>query len=530
MTRTQTRRPVERPSWNDATRDLLTPAALAFLKALHREFEPRRQKLLEARKLRQTALDSGVRPGFQPETADIRAREWQVAAPPKDLECRQVEIVGPVDRRTIVNSLNSGADCFVADFGDSLSPTWPNVIRGHHNLYDAIRRQIDFIADDGRPFRLSFNLATLIVRPRGWHLEEARVKVGGHPISASLFDFGLHAFHNARELLERDSGPYFSLPKLQNRHEARLWNDVFEFAERRLEIPHGSMRATVVVEHILAAFEMEEILHELQDHVTALSAGRWNYVFSAIKTFGRYPELTLPDRNDVTMTVPFMRAFTELLIRTCHRRGAHAIGTASAFVPRTDDPELRDRAIDAVRSEMERESHDGFDGTSVAHRGLVPLARAAFVSVLGASPHHKNHYREDVRVGAYDLIALADTGGRITRVGMALNVSVALQYMTCWLRGDGSIPIYHAIEDASTAEISRAQLWQWVRHGVPLEDGTPVTPDLYREIREREQRRLTGRLGDDDGRLTAAARWLDALVLGDACPPFMAQARLKRPA
>jgi malate synthase len=500
---------------------MLTPDALSFLKELHSTFEPRRQAILGARDRRQAALDSGVRPGFLLETAEVRGSEWQVASPPRDLECRWVEIMGPVEREAIITALNSGADCFVADFGDSLSPTWPNVIEGHEHLFDAIRRDIDFIAESGRPFRLGFNLATLIVRPRGWHLEEPRVKVGGQPMSAALFDFGLHFFNNAKELLARESGPYFSLPKLQNRLEARLWNDVFVFAQSHLEIPNGSIRATVMIEHILAAFEMEEILYELQDHATALNAGHANYVFSAIKTFGRYPEMALPDRADVSMTVPFMRAFTELLVRTAHRRGAHAIGTVGAFVPGENDAELRERAAEAVRSEMERESHDGFDGTSVVHAGLVPLGRAAFGAVLGAEPHRKNHYREDVRVGAYDLIALGDTGGRITRVGMALNVSVALQYMTAWLRGTGSIPIYHAIEDASTAEIARAQLWQWVRHGVPLEDGSTVTPQLYAAIRDDERRRLAARVGLEDGRLDLAVKWLDRLVLGDACPPCM---------
>ncbi|MFV1987849.1 MAG: malate synthase A [Gemmatimonadota bacterium] len=500
---------------------MLTPDALAFLKALHRKFEPRRQGLLHARERRQTALDAGVRPGFLLETAETRGSEWQVAPPPRDLERRWVEIVGPADRKTIVDSLNSGADCFVADFGDSLSPTWPNVIEGHAHLYDAVRREIDFTDQGGTPFRLSFNLATLMVRPRGWHLEETRVKVGGKPISASLFDFGLHFFHNANELLARESGPYFYLPKLQNRLEARLWNDVFTFAQEWIGVAHGTIRATVLIEHILAAFEMEEILHELQDHASGLNAGRWNYIFSAIKTFGRYPELTLPDRADVGMTVPFMRAFTELLVRTCHRRGAHAIGAAQALVPRDADPDMRERTIDAVRAEMERESLDGFDGASVSHTGLVPLARAAFGSVLGADAHHKDRYREDVRVGAYDLIALGDTGGRITRVGMELNVNVALQYMTSWLRGKGAVAIYNVVEDAATAEISRAQLWQWIRHRVPLDDGSLATPELYAEIREHERRRLERRIGNQDGRLDAAVRWLDRLVLGDSCPQFM---------
>ncbi|MDH3733865.1 MAG: malate synthase A [Gemmatimonadota bacterium] len=500
---------------------MLTPEALAFLKALHCEFEPRRQAILQARARRQAAIDSGVRPGFLLETQDVRGSEWQVARPPHDLDCRWVEMVGPADRQAIVSGLNSGADCFVADFGDSLSPTWPNVIEGHSHLHDAIRRDIDFVARDGRPYRLSFNLATLVVRPRGWHLDESRVKVGGKPMSGSLFDFGLHMFHNGKELLARGSGPYFCLPKLQTRLEARLWNDVFTFAQERLGIPHGTIRASVIIEHILAAFEMEEILFELKEHASGLVAGRWNYVFSAIKTFGRYPELTLPDRGDVGMTVPFLRAFTELLVRTCHRRGAHAIGGVNPFVPGEGDSDIRARAIEAVRSEMERESHDGFDGTSVAHAGLVPLARAAFGAVLGADAHHKDRYREDVRVGTYDLMSLADTGGRVTRVGMELNVCVALEYLTSWLRGRGSVAMYDSLEDASAAEISRAQLWQWVRHEVPLDDGSVATPALYAEIRAQQVQRLTRRVGNEDGRLDAAAEWLDTLVLGDACPPFM---------
>jgi len=421
----------------------------------------------------------------------------------------------------VIDGLNSGADVFVADFGDSLSPTWPNVIEGHASLHDAIRRNIDFLAEDGRPHRLSFNLATLVVRPRGLHLDETRVKVGGQPISASLFDFGLYFFHNARELLARVSGPYFYLSKLENRLEARFWNDVFTFAQSHIGIPHGSIRATVLIEHILAAFEMEEILFELRDHASGLSAVRRNYVFSAIKTFGRYPEFALPDRADVAMTVPFMRAYTELLVRTCHRRGAHAIGGASTFIPIGGERGLRDRAIDAIRVEKERESHDGFDGTRVGPVGLVPIARAAFGSVLGGAPHHKNRGREDVRVGAYDLIALSDTDGRLTRIGMELNVSVALQYLTSWLRGHGSVTIHNLIEDASTVEISRSQLWQCIRHEVLLSDGTHATAEGYREIREAETRRLTPKLGDEDGRLSAAAKWLDRLVLSDRCPPFI---------
>lgn len=521
MIKTKARRERRRDTRYASAETILTPDALAFLKALHREFEPRRQALLRTRAQRQASIDAGARPGFLPETAHVRASEWQIAPAPHDLQRRWVEVIGPADRTSVINGLNSGADAFVADFDDSLSPTWPNVIEGHTSLYDALRRNIDFVARDGRPHRLSFNLATLMVRPRGLHLDETRVKIGGDPISAGLFDFGLYFFHNAEELLARVSGPYFYLSKLENRLEARFWNDVFTFAQSYIGIPHGSIRATILIEHILAAFEMEEILFELSDHAAGLSAGRWNYIFSAIKTFGRYPELSLPDRADVAMTVPFMRAYTELLVRTCHRRGAHAIGGVSTFIPMGGERRLRDGAIDAIRAEKERESHDGFDGTRVGPVGLVPIARAAFGSVLGDAAHHKNRGREDVRVGACDLIALGDTDGRVTRVGMELNVSVALQYLTAWLRGHGSVMIHDLIEDTSTAEISRTQLWQWVRHRVQLADGTRATPERYREIREAEMRRLARRLGDEDGRLTAAGKWLDRLVLSDGCAPFI---------
>jgi len=511
-----------------AARRILTPEALGFLAALHDEFGARRRWLLAARDERQAMLDAGARPDFPSHTADIREAEWRVAPAPADLERRGVEITGPVDRKMVINALNSGADCFMADFEDSLSPTWPNVIDGQANLYDAVRRQIDFTAPSGKDYVLGPVPATLLVRPRGWHLVEPRAEVDGEPLSASLFDFGLFLFHNARELIARGSGPYFYLAKLQGHHEARLWNDVFAFAQAYLGIPLGTIRATVLIEHILAAFEMDEILYALREHAAGLNAGRWDYIFSAIKTFATDPAAVLPDRASVGMTVPFMRAYAELLVKTCHRRGAHAIGGMAAFIPSRSDPELNERALAAVRADKERESRDGFDGTWVAHPDLVPIARAAFEEVLGTKPHQKDVRRDDVDASVADLLAMARTPGRVTRAGVELNVSVALQYLTWWLRGVGAVAINHLMEDTATAEISRVQLWQWLHHGVELEDGERLTPDVYREIRERERARLEPLLDDRDGRLGEAVAMLDGLVLSDRCPAFLTLEGIER--
>ncbi|MCX2726365.1 malate synthase A [Thermomicrobium sp. 4228-Ro] len=498
--------------------EILTEPALDFVAALHREFNPRRLELLERRAERQRAIDAGKFPDFLPETAHIRESEWRAAPAPPDLEDRRVEITGPVDRKMMINALNSGARVFMADFEDALSPTWANVVQGQINLRDAVRRTISFESPDGRIYRLAEKTATLVVRPRGWHLVERHVLVDGEPISASLFDFGLYFFHNAHELLARGSGPYFYLPKLESHLEARLWNDVFNFAQDRLGIPRGTIRATVLIETILAAFEMDEILWELRDHAAGLNAGRWDYIFSVIKKFRRHREFLLPDRAQVTMTVPFMRAYTELLVRTCHRRGAHAIGGMAAFIPSRRDPQVNEVALTKVREDKEREANDGFDGTWVAHPDLVPVAMEVFDRILGEKPHQKERLREDVRVTARDLLDVRVPGGRITEAGLRNNVSVALQYLDNWLRGQGAAAIFNLMEDTATAEISRAQLWQWRYHRAELDDGRPVTAELYHQIRDEELAKLGG---EQAGRLREAREILDQLVLADDFVDFL---------
>jgi malate synthase len=497
---------------------ILTEPALDFVASLHRQFNLRRKQLLERRAERQQAIDAGHFPDFLPETAHIRESEWRVAPTPPDLEDRRVEITGPVDRKMMINALNSGARVFMADFEDALSPTWENVVQGQINLRDAVRRTISFESPDGRVYRLAEKTATLVVRPRGWHLVERHVLVDGEPISASLFDFGLYFFHNAHELLARNTGPYFYLPKLESHLEARLWNDVFNFAQDRLGIPRGTIRATVLIETILAAFEMDEILWELRDHAAGLNAGRWDYIFSVIKKFRRHREFLLPDRAQVTMTVPFMRAYTELLVRTCHRRGAHAIGGMAAFIPSRRDPQVNEIALAKVREDKEREAKDGFDGTWVAHPDLVPVAFEVFDRVLGEQPHQKHRLREDVQVTARDLLDVRVPGGRITEGGLRNNVSVALQYLDSWLRGQGAAAIFNLMEDTATAEISRAQLWQWRFHRAELDDGRPVTAELYVQIRDEE---LTKLGGEGAGRLREAREILDRLVLDDEFTEFL---------
>jgi malate synthase len=497
---------------------ILTEPALDFVASLHREFSLRRKQLLERRAERQQAIDAGHFPDFLPETAHIRESEWRVAPTPPDLEDRRVEITGPVDRKMMINALNSGARVFMADFEDALSPTWENVVQGQINLRDAVRRTISFESPDGRVYRLADKTATLVVRPRGWHLVERHVLVDGEPISASLFDFGLYFFHNAHELLARNTGPYFYLPKLESHLEARLWNDVFNFAQDRLGIPRGTIRATVLIETIVAAFEMDEILWELRDHAAGLNAGRWDYIFSVIKKFRRHREFLLPDRAQVTMTVPFMRAYTELLVRTCHRREAHAIGGMAAFIPSRRDPQVNEIALAKVREDKEREAKDGFDGTWVAHPDLVPVALEVFDRVLGEQPHQKHRLREDVQVTARDLLDVRVPGGRITEGGLRNNVSVALQYLDSWLRGQGAAAIFNLMEDTATAEISRAQLWQWRFHRAELDDGRPVTAELYVQIRDEE---LTKLGGEGAGRLREAREILDRLVLDDEFTEFL---------
>ena len=450
----------------------------------------------------------------------VREAEWKVAPAPDDLERRWVEITGPVERKMMINALNSGADVFMADFEDSLSPTWSNVIDGHVNLQDAVRRTIEFRAPNGKEYRLNDRVATLLVRPRGWHLSEKHVEIDGERMSASLFDFGMYWYHNARDLLARGTGPYFYLPKLENHREARLWNDVFVFAQDALGIAQGTIRATVLIENVLAAFEMEEILYELRDHSAGLNAGRWDYIFSVIKKFRRADRHLLPDRSQVTMTAPFMRAYTDLLVRACHKRGAHAIGGMAAFIPSRRDSEVNERALAAVRADKIRESRDGFDGTWVAHPDLVPIAREVFHEVLGQRPHQKDRLREDVELDTDALIDVSIPHGRVTLDGVRQNVSVALQYLAAWLAGSGAVAINNLMEDTATAEISRAQLWQWRQHAAALENGRVMTDEIYREIRESELERLRSD-GAADLPFDRAAGLLDSLVLAPEFIPFL---------
>ena len=499
---------------------VLTGDAMEFVARLQRRFNPRREELLRRRAARQAELDSGVRPGFLAETASIREGEWRVATAPPALLDRRVEITGPVDRKMMINALNSGASAFMADFEDSLSPTWENIVTGQENLIDAVRGTLSFTSPEGRDYRLGENTATLLVRPRGWHLVEHHAYVDGEAVSASLFDFGLYFYHNARDLLARGAGPYFYLPKLESHLEARLWNDVFVAAQEELGLPRGTIRATVLIETILAAFEMEEILYELREHSSGLNAGRWDYIFSVIKKFRNAPDMMLPDRARVTMTVPFMRAYTNLLVRTCHRRGAHAIGGMAAFIPSRRDPEVNEAALASVRDDKLRESNDGFDGTWVAHPDLVPVAREVFDRVLGSRPNQLDRDRSDVRVAAGELLDVRVPGGHVTIEGVRNNVSVALQYLESWLRGSGAVGINNLMEDTATAEISRAQLWQWIRHAAPLGADRSMTASVYRELRDGELESLTGG-NAGAGRYATAAEFLDALVLGDTFTEFL---------
>jgi malate synthase len=440
---------------------VLTRESLDLVARLHRELDPRRRELLERRQERQAELDAGALPRFLPETKDIREAEWRVAEAPSDLRDRRCEITGPVDRKMMINALNSGARVFMADYEDACSPTWENVVEGQRNVTDAVRREILLETPD-KTYRLDDEIATLLIRPRGWHLPERHALVDGEPVSASLFDFGLHMARNAREQLERGSGPYFYLPKLESHLEARLWADAFELAEQELGLPAGTIRCTVLIETILAAFEMEEILYELRDWGCALNAGRWDYIFSAIKKF-RTRDWVLPDRVQVTMTVPFMRAYTELLVRSCHRRGAHAIGGMAAFIPSRKDPEANEIALAKVREDKERESADGFDGSWVAHPDLVPVCTEVFDGGLGEN--QLGRLREEVVADEAALLSIPDTPGEITDAGVRTNVSVGIRYLDAWLHGVGAAAIDNLMEDAATAEISRSQIWQWVRNG-----------------------------------------------------------------
>jgi malate synthase len=508
--------------------EILTPRALAFLETLVREFGHRRDDLLRRRIERQTRLDASERPDFLPETRGVRQSEWAVAPIRADLLDRRVEITGPVERKMIINALNSGANVFMADFEDSNTPTWENVIQGQVNLHDAVRRTIELTSPEAKRYSLQSSVATLMVRPRGWHLDEKHILLDGQPVPASLVDFGLYFFHNAEELIDRGSGPYFYLPKLESHLEARLWNDVFVAAQDILGITRGTIRATVLIETILAAFEMEEILYELRQHSAGLNCGRWDYIFSIIKKFREHPEHVMPDRAQVTMTTPALRAYSLLAIQTCHRRGAHAIGGMAAQIPVKNDPEANERALGRVREDKVREASDGHDGTWVAHPGLVTLARAAFDEHM-KGPHQIDRKRKDVNVTAADLLAVP--AGTITEKGVRHNLDVGIRYLGAWLTGIGCVPIYNLMEDAATAEISRAQVWQWIRHGAALDDGRQVTAELVRQWLGEELARVRAELGADTSalrRYQEAATIIEDIVTRKTFSEFMTTVAYER--
>jgi malate synthase len=473
--------------------EILTPEALRFVAKLSRRFSANREALLQKRVQRQAEIDAGKMPDFLPETEEVRKSKWTVDPVPKDLQNRRVEITGPVDRKMVINALNSGASCYMADFEDAHSPVWEATIQGQINLRDAINGSIRFVSPEGATYALKPPCATLIVRPRGWHLVEKHLRIDGKPVSGSLFDFGLFFFHNARKLLAKGTGPYFYLPKMESHREARLWNEVFVLAQEEIGIPKGSIKATVLIETILAAFEMEEILYELREHSAGLNCGRWDYIFSFIKKFSKYPQFVLPDRAQVTMTTHFLRSYSLLSIQTCHRRKAHAIGGMAAQIPIKNNPQANDAAIAKVIADKEREAGDGHDGTWVAHPGLVPVAMKVFNEKM-PGPNQVARLREDVQVSAADLLQVPQ--GTITDGGLRTNLSVGVQYLEAWLRGSGCVPLYNLMEDAATAEISRAQVWQWIRHGAALEDGRKVTVVLANAILKEEMAKIRSEVGD----------------------------------
>lgn len=503
--------------------EILTSDALAFVQKLSHRFEGRRRDLLAKRQERQKEIDNGKLPDFLPETEHIRAGDWTIAPLPEDLQDRRVEITGPVERKMIINALNSGAKVFMADFEDANSPTWTNNIQGQINLRDAINGTITYVnPQNGKTYKLNDETATLVVRPRGWHLVEKHLHVDGEPVSGSLFDFGLFFYHNAKTLIEKGSGPYFYLPKLESHLEARLWNDVFVFAQSELGIPRGTIKATVLIETILAAFEMDEILYELREHSAGLNCGRWDYIFSYIKRFRNLPHVILPDRAQVTMTVPFMRAYTLRCVKTCHRRNAPAIGGMAAQIPVKNNPQANEEAFEKVAADKRREAADGFDGSWVAHPGLVSICKQAFDAQM-PQPNQIHKKRDDVHVTAEDLLEVPE--GTITLEGVRTNVNVGIQYIAYWLRGNGAAPINNLMEDAATAEISRAQVWQWIRHpkGV-LEDGRKVTKALVNDILAEEMERIKETVGAEffaTGKFTEASRLFAELTENDEFIEFL---------
>ncbi|GAC1326559.1 MAG: malate synthase A [Chloroflexota bacterium] len=501
---------------------VLTPAALDFVARLHREFNPTREALLRARRDRQERFDAGELPDFRPDTQSVRDSDWRVAPiTTPDLQKRWVELTGPTERKMLINALNSGADVYMADFEDANSPTWPNMLEGQVNLRDAIAGAISFENPDGRTYHLNDTVATLLVRPRGWHLPEKHVQIDGEAMSAALFDFGLYFFHNAQRLIDKGSGPYFYLPKLESHLEARLWNDVFNAAQAALGIPRGTIKATVLLEIVTSAFEMDEILYELRDHSAGLNAGRWDYIFSIIKKFHSRPDFLLPDRAQVTMTVPFMHAYTDLLVKTCHRRGAFAMGGMAAFIPSRRDPKINEVALPKVRDDKIRESRDGFDGTWVAHPDLVPAAREVFASFMGDRANQIDRQRPEVSVTARDLVDLRVPDGQITEAGVRNNISVGIQYIDSWLRGAGAAAIFNLMEDAATAEISRSQVWQWVHHGATLDDGRRITRDLVAQLEAEEVAKVRDGTANAATHLDEARELFDAVALNDQFVEFL---------
>lgn len=497
---------------------ILSPDALAFLATLHRSFNTKRLELLERRVARQKDFDAGVLPAFLEETQHIRADDWRVAPPHPDIADRRVEITGPAEAKMMINALNSGAKCFMADFEDSLSPTWENIIEGQKACYEAVRGTLRLETDTKTYELKKDHLAQLLVRPRGWHLPEKHLSLDGEMLSGALVDFGLYAFHNLKTRVENGSGLFFYLPKMESHKEAQLWADIFCFTEDHFGVARGSIRATVLIETITAAFEMDEILYVLREHSAGLNAGRWDYIFSAIKKFAKRADMLLPDRGDIKMGVPFMKSYAELLVKTCHKRGAHAMGGMSAFIPSRKEPEINEKAFAAVSADKEREASAGFDGTWVAHPDLIPVAQAQFDKVLGTNPNQITRQRDDVKADAGALLSLPDTPGAITLAGIRGNIDVAIQYIDYWLNGVGAAAIHNLMEDAATAEISRAQLWQWIKAGAKTDEGQIVDGALYAQIRDDVLSQLQQ---SRKSRYDEAAKILDELVLSDAFTEFL---------
>jgi malate synthase len=509
------------PSGVERAPEVLTPEALELLHKLHRRFEPRRRALLAARQQRQAAFDAGEWPEFLPASVDVRGAEWHIAPVPGDLMDRRVEITGPPDRKMIINALNAPVRTFMADFEDSCSPTWDNLVRGQVNLADAVRRQLSYSDPSGKLYRLNPQTATLIVRPRGWHLPEKHVLIDGQPVSGALFDFSLFLAVNHEALARAGTGPYFYLPKLESHLEARLWNDVFIAAQEHLGMARGTIKATVLIETILAAFEMDEILFELREHSAGLNCGRWDYIFSFIKKFRNRADCVMPDRSAITMDRPLMKSYVDLLIHTCHRRGAHAIGGMAAQIPIRNDPAANAAAMERVREDKLREAEAGHDGTWIAHPGLAAIAMQAFESVM-SGVNQLEVRRDDVHASAADLVRIPD--GAITEAGIRLNIRVGVQYLESWLGGNGCVPLYHLMEDAATAEICRSQIWQWLRHGARTAEGRAITPELFEQLLAEELGRIHREVGSartQSGVFPTATRLFTAMVTSDSFDEFM---------